>query len=321
MKVYSRPVLTEARERWGRGEGGGPIHHLIAKAKYLARLGWETIETRPGADLVHVHGPEPEKNANVLTIHAIWPVWEYPDCSEWWYEQNHALAMAMQQARRVIALSQFTAANCRRLAPNVEVTVIPQAIDIEEWRVMSWPPGSGWRARLKAEGRTLVLWGKNVMGPRLRDPRTAFELARRRPDAVVALTGELYHYQLPPNLPENVRLVGRLPFADMQRLVVEADVYLATTLESSGQGHLEAMLCGVPVLGYDWGGVAETVRTGLDGCLVKPGDYDELAGGLDTILAHYEEMSQEASQQARKYSWETASRQLAVIYDQVLKER
>jgi glycosyltransferase involved in cell wall biosynthesis len=37
---------------------------------------------------------------------------------------------------------------------------------------------------------------------------------------------------------------------------------------------LEAFAAGVPVLGSDLGGIAESVRNGVDGALVRPGDID-----------------------------------------------
>jgi glycosyltransferase involved in cell wall biosynthesis len=53
-------------------------------------------------------------------------------------------------------------------------------------------------------------------------------------------------------------------------------------LETFGRVSIEAQACGVPVLGSHIGGVPETLRDGVTGFLIKPGD---IAAWRDRILA------------------------------------
>ena len=68
-----------------------------------------------------------------------------------------------------------------------------------------------------------------------------------------------------------------LPFADV--LVVSSES------ESFGLAALEAHACGVPVVGYDSGGMREVVEDNATGFLVRFGDVPALAARLKTLLA------------------------------------
>lgn len=61
-------------------------------------------------------------------------------------------------------------------------------------------------------------------------------------------------------------------------------VILPSDHESFGRVLVEAMACGVPVVAAKVGGILEIVRDGQDGFLFKPGDADELARSMATIM-------------------------------------
>jgi glycosyltransferase involved in cell wall biosynthesis len=69
-------------------------------------------------------------------------------------------------------------------------------------------------------------------------------------------------------------------------LLAAADVVAAPSL-SEGQGivALEAMAARKPVVASRVGGLEETVKSGITGLLVKPGDPGELAFGLLSFLS------------------------------------
>lgn len=80
-----------------------------------------------------------------------------------------------------------------------------------------------------------------------------------------------------------VRFLGRQDSA--QEIVACGDVFLfPSELESFGLAALEAMACGVPVIGSDAGGLPELVRHAETGYLLPVGDIDGMAARTVELL-------------------------------------
>ena len=94
-----------------------------------------------------------------------------------------------------------------------------------------------------------------------------------------------------------MRLAERLGVADRLRLVGQCDdmpaallladvvVHASTQAEAFGRVVIEAQAMGRPVIAADLGGPVETVRHGVTGWRVKPGDPAALAAAIETVLA------------------------------------
>jgi glycosyltransferase involved in cell wall biosynthesis len=89
-----------------------------------------------------------------------------------------------------------------------------------------------------------------------------------------------------------------------------------STYEGFGLPPLEAMSCGVPVVGSDASSIPEVV--GDAGILVDPDDVRGMAGGLIAIVTEPETramLSQRALAQAAQFSWEKTARDTLAAYD------
>ena len=100
---------------------------------------------------------------------------------------------------------------------------------------------------------------------------------------------------------DDVHFLGRID--DVAPLLASADLFLLpSNRESFGLSALEALACGVPVVGCNVGGLPEVVRDGETGALRSPGDIDSLSEAALGILCdpgRWQAMSTLAAADAR----------------------
>jgi glycosyltransferase involved in cell wall biosynthesis len=81
---------------------------------------------------------------------------------------------------------------------------------------------------------------------------------------------------------------------------------------------LEAMACGVPVVAYAAGGLAESVIDGVTGTLVQPRDVRGMASALRVLLADdVRRMSYASAAVDRvrsRYTWQRAAAEMERLY-------
>jgi glycosyltransferase involved in cell wall biosynthesis len=84
-----------------------------------------------------------------------------------------------------------------------------------------------------------------------------------------------------------VTFAGFLPPSDLEDLYRKTAVVVVPSIEAEGLNlvALEAMASGAIVVATTVGGLAETMRDGLNGIVVEPGDQNSLTAGLHRALA------------------------------------
>ena len=257
---------------FGPNDPGGVAVHIRTLEKHLGKRGWEIVIDPDEADIVHGHANARANHLDVTTSHGIYPITE--KMPRWRIETNAVLFDNLKLADEVIAVSRWSAAQWQHLVGRTP-HIIYNAIDINDWQRV---PKDRWRSRLKIPIKTpLVLWGKSGVSD-VCDPTPLIELALRYPNYAFVTPLKAGMLMTPP---PNLTLVGLQPFNMMQMLIQDCDVYLATTQENHSIQVLEAMALGKPILGYDWGGTAETVTLG--GVLVAPRDLSALVTWLPNV--------------------------------------
>jgi D-inositol-3-phosphate glycosyltransferase len=119
---------------------------------------------------------------------------------------------------------------------------------------------------------------------------------------------------------DRFRMVGAVPFRDLPRWYRSADLFLAGEGQEE-QEVLEAMACGVPVVGAAVGGLGETVVDGLTGDLVPARDPRALGKALRRLVNDkvrrfaYATAALDRARQA--YSWKRVAAQVGSVYSAV----
>lgn len=292
LKVY----LWPQPENIPADNGIGRVVH--AQYTHLPAQGIEFVRDVKAADITAVHANKgPLNQLDVLHSHGMY--WSGDPGSgqytDYHLNANREIARTARRALAITVPSEWVGMVFKRdmrIAP----AVIGHGIDLARWSM--------------GDPADYVLWNKNRSGD-VCDPRPPYELARRGVSVVSTFK--------PADMPDlaSLMITGKLPDDRMAALIRGALVYLATTKETFGIGTLEAMACGVPVLGFNWGGTRDIVTHGLNGYLVKPYDYAALEEGYHYILNHRTEMSRAARATAEQYDWSQVMSQYAELYQQV----
>jgi glycosyltransferase involved in cell wall biosynthesis len=119
-----------------------------------------------------------------------------------------------------------------------------------------------------------------------------------------------------------VRCIGRVAEEDQVALYQQARAFLYPTLyEGFGLPALEALACGVPVVGSNASSVPEIV--GDAGILVDPRDARAMAGALIAVCTEdplHDDLGERALKQAEKFSWEKCARETAEAYESITRK-
>lgn len=289
MKLYIAPNFR------GADKGDGGIRRVVeAQKNYLSEMGFEIVEKPQDADLLALHAGSHVNIDKPIVNHCHGLYWKEYEWAEWAHDLNKHVIKALRMADAVTAPSEWVA-NALRRGMWLNPTVLYHGVDTDEWE-----PGIN-------DG--YVLWNKTRADP-ICDPKPVMELAARLADVPFVTT-------IGAKAP-NIRVVDVLPYEESKALIRNADVYLCTVRETFGIGTLEAMACGVPVLGWAWGGQREIVEHGVTGWLCNPGDFDGLVKGYKYIQEHRKEMSAACINDiAKRWTWQQAMEQYATLYRQV----
>jgi N-acetyl-alpha-D-glucosaminyl L-malate synthase BshA len=249
------------------------VHYAIPHAisAYLAR---QIASDRPVATVTTLHGTD-------ITI--VGSERAYIDVTRF----------ALEQSDAVTAVSEFLRDETRRVfgACCEEARVIPNFIDPEAFR-----PGTNGplRREIAPDGQRVITHISNLRPvKRVRDIVGAFAILRKDVPARLVLVGD------GPDLPgaldlaadlgvrEDVVPLGRRD--DVAELLSASDLYfLPTDYESFGLSALEALACGVPVIGAARGGLPEVVDHAVTGYLCEVGDRECMAAHAVKLLTNDE---------------------------------
>ncbi|WNZ23342.1 glycosyltransferase [Leptolyngbya sp. NK1-12] len=145
------------------------------------------------------------------------------------------------------------------------------------------------------------------------------------PDARLALVGDgPYRADLEKHFAGTAtHFVGYLTGRDLAAAFASADAFIfPSRTETLGLVLLEAMAAGCPVIAANAGGIPDIVTDGVNGYLFDPTDEQGATTATQRLLANPQErdtLRQNARQEAERWGWAAATRQLQGFYHAVLE--
>jgi 1,4-alpha-glucan branching enzyme len=155
-------------------------------------------------------------------------------------------------------------------------------------------------------------------------PNLRLRLVGRGEDSVIdLLRGKVARHGLESML----ELPGFVRREDLPQELARAHLFAAPSQYEGGPGfvYLEAMACGLPVIGCRGSGAAEVIRHQQNGLLVDPGDVSALAVALRTLLGDPSANLAMGQRAARFVAEEADTRrcvaEIARFYERVIADR
>ncbi len=194
---------------------------------------------------------------------------------------------SIEESDAVTAVSDYLMRQTREnFGTEMPISVIPNFVDTETFI----PSTTVCRSMFADPGEKILMHISNFRPiKRIQDIILVFEKVARRIPARLVFVGNGPEREPAARMIEERGLGDRVRFMDRQvdvsRLIPLADVYLILSEhESFGLTALEAMSCGVPVVGTSGSGMDEFLGDGVAGSLFQVGDVPAIADGVARIL-------------------------------------
>jgi N-acetyl-alpha-D-glucosaminyl L-malate synthase BshA len=278
-----------------------PTYPLFVSPPYTLALATKMADVATNAhlDLLHVHYALPHAISAILaremsigngvrlkvvtTLHGtditiVGQDRSYLPITRWGIDQSNAVT-AVSRYLKDVTVREF---GVRR-----DIAVIPNFVDTKRYR----PDGASTFARsLAFNGEKVIVHVSNFRPvKRIPDVLAIFDRIRKRIPARLVLIGDGPDRSLAERLARDGGFEDRAIFlgnvAAVETILPAAHLMLLPSeYESFGLAALEAMACGVPVVGAQGGGLPEVVEDGVHGALRPVGDVDGMAEAALAIL-------------------------------------
>ena len=242
---------------------------------------------------------------------------------------------AMRHADICTANSRATAKKALQIAACRNLMIIPMGVDLNHFQKTT--EVGDLRKKLRLDGQVILSVGRliDLKGtdylikalPKvlLRFPQTKALIIGSGPQKsyLLNLAKELH-------IKDSVVFIGQIPHWKMAKYYSLADVFVLPSItskmgETEGFGVvlLEAMACGLPVIGSDTGGIPDIIKNGETGLLFRQKDSPDLANQIIRLLTD-EDLRKKMVANARnlietQFSWEIVAERFMEVYHGVIR--
>jgi N-acetyl-alpha-D-glucosaminyl L-malate synthase BshA len=266
------------------------------------------VASREGLDLLHAHYAIPHATAAFMARQMVSPA---PKVITTLHGTDITLVGADQSFYGIIkftteasdgvtAVSNYLKEETRKkFQVQRPIRVIYNFVDTQRFR-----PLQGRRENTFGDGKILMHISNFRPVKRIRDIVCVFAKVRQAISTKLVMIGDGPERTAAEALVNELKLGGEVHFlgnqVGVEELLGQADLFLLPTDgESFGLGALEAMSCGVPVIGCQKGGLPEVVLHGQTGFLAPVGDVEAMSEYALKILTD-DDLGKQMGENARQ---------------------
>ena len=236
------------------------------------------------------------------------------------------------------ANSNATAGMARKISAKKDIKIVPMGVNPDFFKKFSCNKDA-LEKRIKIDGKIILFVGRLIdlkgidylieAAPKVieRFPKARILLVGSGPrkDCLVKLTRDL-------NLENNVVFIEQVPQDELLKYYYLADIFVLPSIvneegETEGLGVvlLEAMACGVPVVGSGVGGIPDIIKDYETGLIAGQKDPDSLAEKIIKLLSN-DRLREKLIKNGQKlieekYSWEIIADKFLNIYRNVVERK
>ncbi len=235
------------------------------------------------------------------------------------------IRLGIEKSHAVTAVSQSLIDQTNELfEPRCPIMKIHNFVDVHQYQRLE---SSKLRERIAPNGEKIVLHMSNFRAvKRIPDVIDTFRRIHDALPAKLLLVGEGPELDSARKLTCKVGIANDVLFLGQQDEVAQllslADLLLLPSQkESFGLVALEAMACGVPVIGSTAGGIPEVVEHTKSGYLAPVGDTESMGNYAISLLSNpekWENFSRAARHRADFFTMEKKVAQYEALYDQLI---
>ncbi|MEX0616721.1 MAG: glycosyltransferase family 4 protein [Candidatus Woykebacteria bacterium] len=214
----------------------------------------------------------------------------------------------VNRTKRVICSSNFVKTTVMKNFIN-KSTVVHPGVD-----TMQFKPGK------KENTEKSVLFIGRQKSYEMKGLYQLIDAMKMLPDVNLKIIGEKMYTEQ-----KNIKFLGIKTGNHLVKEIQNSTVLVLASLahtESFGMVIIEAMACGIPVIGTDIGGIPETIVNGQDGIIVPPANSEALASAIRSIVNDPElarRMGKSGYYKVRKeFNWESRIRKTKEIFSQYI---
>lgn len=295
----------------------GSSYDVIQTHDWLAASAGHAVRETFGVPLVvAMHDTELGKSLGQLT-----PEQQYvAEMERWICEQADAVAANGEFIKReLVAAYGIPTEKISVIGCGVNPDRFEVEVDREAFRSLFSAPGE---KVILFVGRLTPIKGPQVLLEALPEVLTLFPETRLVMVGEGALQEPLQRRAQELGLEGRVRSIGHVRGKPLAALYRSADVLVVPSLyEPVGMVALEGMVCGVPLVVGDAGGLGEMVQDGWNGLKVPPNDPRSLARAIIISLSRPDVVAQQATA-AHAYAlgrhcWADVARRTVALYENV----